>query len=95
MKLKTDIKPITYLKNHAADVIEEVHTTGRTIVITQHGEAKAVVMDVDAYDRMQEALAMLRLVGQSETDRQSGRVVSSDAAFELAHEAVRARRRRG
>ena len=46
MKLKEDIKPITYLKNNAAQLVRDVADKGRTVTITQNGEAKAVLMDV-------------------------------------------------
>ena len=59
MEHKRDIRPITYLKNNTADLIREVSDNGRTVLITQNGEAKAVVMDVALYDRWKAALAML------------------------------------
>jgi len=52
MNLKRDIKPITYLKNRTNEVIHEV-SQGRTIVITQNGEAKVVIIGVDEYERLQ------------------------------------------
>ena len=54
MNLKRDIKPITYLKNRTTDVVQEV-SEGRTVVITQNGEAKMVIIGVEEYDRLQSA----------------------------------------
>jgi prevent-host-death family protein len=73
VKLSTDVKPITYLKTHTAEAIEEVGK-GRTLVITQHGEARAVLMDAAEYDRLQEALAVMVAVSRGEADIRAGRV---------------------
>ena len=55
------VKPITYLKSNAAELVREVKEDGRTVTITQNGEAKVVVMDVDTYDRWKSALALMKL----------------------------------
>jgi len=65
MDLKRDIKPITYLKNRTTEVVEQV-SEGRTMVITQNGEAKMVVMGVEQYDRLQSALALLKMIVSSD-----------------------------
>ena len=62
MKLKEDVKPITYLKTNAARLVREIAETGRTVTITQNGEAKAVLMDVGAYDRWQQALSLMKIL---------------------------------
>ena len=81
MNLQRDIKPITYLKNRTTDVVQEV-SEGRTIVITQNGEAKMVIMGVDEYDRLQSALALLKIVQHSEADVKRGRTLSQEQVFE-------------
>ena len=73
MKLKDDIRPITYLKTHAAELVREIGESGRTVVITQNGMAKVVVMDVEAYDRWRTALAMLRMIAQSQAELDAGK----------------------
>jgi toxin ParE1/3/4 len=80
MNLQRDIKPITYLKSRATEVVEEV-SKGRTMVITQNGEAKMVIMGVEEYDRLQNALALLRIVQHSEADVRKGRTFSQDEVF--------------
>jgi prevent-host-death family protein len=90
---RRDVKPITYLKNRTADLVREVHDGGRSVTITQNGEAKVVVMDVDTYDRWRSALTLLKLIAQSESDVRRERTVKQVEAFRRA-EAVLARRRR-
>jgi prevent-host-death family protein len=80
VNLKRDIKPITYLKNQTADVVRQV-SQGRSMIITQNGEAKIVVIGVEEYDRMQSALALLRILQQSEADVRKGRTVSQEQVF--------------
>ena len=67
MNLQRDIKPITYLKNRTTDVVQRV-SEGRTMVITQNGEAKMVVMGVEEYDRLHSALALLKILQHSEAE---------------------------
>jgi prevent-host-death family protein len=62
MNLQTRIKPISYLKAHSADVIRELGDGAPPLVITQNGEAKAVLQDVGSYEATQESLALLKLL---------------------------------
>jgi prevent-host-death family protein len=66
MKLSERIKPISYLKARTAEIIRDLATQPGTIVITQDGEAKAVVQDITTYEQTQESLAMLKLLVQSQ-----------------------------
>ena len=81
MQLHSDIKPISWLKNNAKQLVETVDETGNPMIITQNGEAKAVVMNVRAYDQMQESLALLRLLADSSADVEAGRLRDSDEVF--------------
>jgi len=81
MQLHSDIKPISWLKNNAKKLIESVDETGNPMVITQNGEAKAVVMNVRAYDQMQESLALLRMLADSAADVEAGNLRDSDEVF--------------
>ena len=90
-----DVKPITYLKNRAADLVREVNEDRRTLTITQNGEAKVVVMDVDTYDRWRSAMALLKLVALSETDVAAGRVVRQAGALRRAEGVLEQARRDG
>ncbi len=88
MKLKEDVKPITYLKNNAAQLVRDVADKGRTVTITQNGEAKAVLMDVETYDRWQQALSLMKIIAQSEAELASGKVISQEEAFARAARAI-------
>ena len=55
MKIKEDIKPISYIKAHAADILNQVNKTRRPIFVTQNGEAKAVLQDIKEYEALNES----------------------------------------
>jgi len=78
MRLSQAIKPISYFKAHAADVIRELNDHHGTMIITQNGEAKAVIQDIAEYERIQEALAMLKMVANGITDYEKGRTIPAD-----------------
>jgi prevent-host-death family protein len=80
MKYSTRIKPISVLKSRTADVVRECRDRGEPVVITQNGEAKAVIQDVRVYEETQETLALLKILalGQSQVER--GKIIPlSDA----------------
>jgi prevent-host-death family protein len=81
MQFHSDIRPISWLKNNAKQLVESVDKTGNPMIITQNGEAKAVVMNVRAYDQMQESLALLRMLADSSADVEAGNLRDSDDVF--------------
>ena len=60
------VRPITDLKNRTKELVQEVADGGEPVVITQNGEPKVVLVDVEQHDRMQDTLAMLKLLAQSQ-----------------------------
>ena len=88
MSQRADVKPITYLKNRTADLLREVSESGHPVTITQNGEARAVLMDVDTYDRWRSALALLKLLALGEADVGAGRTVKQSDVFRRARKAV-------
>lgn len=92
MRLHESVKPISYVKAHAAEVIHDVAENHKTIVITQNGEAKAVLQDIAEYERTQESLALLKLLALSRRDVDEGRVKPAEAAFVDIREKIRQRR---
>jgi len=82
MHLSQDIKPISYLKTKTADVIKSVNETKRSIFITQNGEAKAVIQDIKSYEKLQDSLALLKLIVQSENDIDQGKVKGQEKMFD-------------
>ncbi len=92
MARRRDVKPITYLKSRTADLVREVTEGGHAVTITQNGDAKVVVMDVDTYDRWRAAMALLKLIAQAESDVQGGRKLKQVDVFRRAEEAIGRRR---
>jgi len=82
MQLSQTIKPISYLKSKTADIINSVNETKQSIIITQNGEAKAVIQDIKSYENLRNSLALLKLIVQSEEDIRHDRVISQDEMFE-------------
>lgn len=66
MRYSTQIKPISYVKAHAADLLDRISKEREPIIITQNGEAKAVLVDIRSYEENQERLEMLRVMSGSE-----------------------------
>ena len=89
MKLSDSVKPISYLKSHTAEVLRDVSEGQRTMVITQHGEAKAVLQDIDSYEQTQESLALLKMLAQSSKNIQEGRSKPLKRAFADVRKHVR------
>lgn len=82
MKPSEAIKPISYLKAHAAELIRDIVDNGKTLIITQNGEAKVVVQDVKEYEKTQESLALLKILALSSNNIKKGKVKPLDEAFE-------------
>lgn len=80
MKLETNIRPISYIKTHAAQMLQQINDTQNPIVITQNGMAKGVLLDTRSYQEMIDTIGILKLLSQSEHDVES--------ASTLAHEDV-------
>jgi prevent-host-death family protein len=89
MKLSETVKPISYLKSHTAEVLRDVSEGQRTMVITQHGEARAVLQDIASYEQTQESLALLKMLAQSSKSIQEGRSKPLKKAFADVRKHVR------
>jgi prevent-host-death family protein len=81
MKLSENIKPISYLKADAAEVIENLKATHQPIIITQNGEAAMVIQSVADYEQTLETLALLKILAQSQQAVSNGKTVTSAEAF--------------
>jgi len=81
MKYSTHVKPISYLKSHAAEIIREIGETREPLLITQNGEAKLVVMDVRSYEEQEETLALLKLLAMGNREIEQGHFRSADEVF--------------
>ena len=73
-KLSSQIKPISYLKAHASEIVRTLGEQGEPLVITQNGEAKVVVQDIDSFERTQETMALLKILALGNRQIESDRV---------------------
>ena len=73
MKLSQDLKPVSYFKNNMAEVIRKLNHSRGTMIITQNGEAKAALIDIKAYEDLQESLTMLEMIAQGNKNLTAGR----------------------
>ena len=81
MKYSESIKPISYLKAHASELVREIADKHKTLIITQSGEAKVVVQDLESYEQMQESLALLKMLAQSTKSKKEGKFKPAKKAF--------------
>ena len=81
MKLSSAVKSISYLKAHASELIREITANRQTLIVTHNGEAKVVVQDIHSYERMQETLALLKILTNSTQNMKRGNVKTMDDVF--------------
>ena len=81
MNYTDDIKPISYIKTNAADMLKRVNETHNPIIITQNGEAKAVLMDTKSYQDMKNSLGLLKLMAAGEKDIENNDLVDNESVF--------------
>lgn len=74
-------RPISYFKAHAAEILTELEESGEPVAITQNGEVKAVVQDIASFERVQETLALLKLLALGTADIEAGRTVDARSAI--------------
>ncbi len=74
MKLSKQIKPISYLKAHAAEVIRQLREQKIPLIITQNGEATVVIQDIESYEQMQETIALLKIIALGNRQIEAGKV---------------------
>ncbi len=79
---KESIKPITYMKTNAADILAAVTETGRPIVITHNGEGKMVIQDIQSYQNMKETIAMLKVAAQGRKSVERGKLKPARKSFQ-------------
>jgi prevent-host-death family protein len=81
MKLHDTVKSISYVKSHASEILNKICDSHATYVITQNGEARAVIQDIEEYDKLQESLAMLKLIAQGRKNIEEGKVRAFKESF--------------
>jgi prevent-host-death family protein len=78
INLLKDIKPISYVKAHTADVLKQIEEKNNPVVITQNGEARAVLMNVHYYQNIMDSINLLKILSIGENDIKNGRTVSEE-----------------
>jgi len=81
MNFSTQVKPISYLKSHAAEIVKTLSDTREPMLITQNGEAKLVVMDVRSYEEHEATLALLKVLALGNREIEQGQFRSAEDVF--------------
>lgn len=93
MNITSDIKPITCLKSRAADLLNQINETHRPVIITQNGEPRAILQDPKNHENMRNAIGILKLISEGETDIREGRLKSKEEVFTEIENALKANNR--
>lgn len=75
VNLATDIRPISYIKSHTAEMIRQVGDKKNPIIVTQNGEAKAVILDVDSYQNLINAINLMKIISIGDRDIKNNKIV--------------------
>ena len=88
INLKEDIKPISYIETNAAEMIDYINDRKNPVIVTQHGEARGVLIDIESYQDMLNALSLMKLIQISEKSIQEGNVYDNDRVFSELRERI-------
>ncbi len=91
MKLSNQIKPISYLKAHAAEILRKLGEQREPLVITQNGEAKVVIQDIESYEQTQETMALLKILALGMRQIEEGKVLPAEDVIRRLREGQGAR----
>ena len=81
MKYSTQIKPISYLKSHTAEIVKNLTKSQKPLIITQNGEAKLVVMDIHSFEEGEETLALLKTLALGNREIEQGKFRDAEEVF--------------
>lgn len=81
MKLSERVRPISHLKAHAPEVIRDLTEHREPVIVTLHGEAKAILQDIDSYEETQKALVLLKVLALTGKSVADGKIEPAGAAF--------------
>ncbi|MCL2809230.1 MAG: type II toxin-antitoxin system Phd/YefM family antitoxin [Treponema sp.] len=79
--LRENVKPISYIKTNAADMMKYVNESKNPIIITQNGEARAVLMDIESYQDTEDAFALMNIIKIAENDIENGYMKNANEIF--------------
>ena len=80
VNLAQDLKPISYVKAHTTEIVKYVGDSKTPVVVTQNGEAKAVIIDIETYQKTINAINLARLLNFGENDIKKGNIISHENA---------------
>jgi prevent-host-death family protein len=78
LKLSSRIRPISYLKAHAAEIVRNLAEQQEPMVITQNGEAKVVIQDIESYEQTQQTMALLKILACGMRQVEEGKVLPAE-----------------
>ena len=81
INLRGNVKPISYIKTNAAQMMKYVNERKNPVIITQNGEAKAVLIDIETYQDTEDAFALMNIIKIAENDIKNGNVKKADDVF--------------
>jgi len=91
MKLANRVKPLSYLKANAAEILQELEDGASPLIVTQRGEAKAVLQDIESYEATQETLALLKILALSSAKVEKGKAAPASEVFRRVRARVKGR----
>ena len=86
MRLSSQIKPISYLKAHAAEIVRNLGARDEPLVITQNGEPKVVIQDIESYEQAQETMALLRILALGNRQIEEGKTAPAAGVLKRRRE---------
>lgn len=89
MNISSDIRPVTYLKSRAADLLKQINETHRPVIITQNGEPRAVIQDPQSFEDMRNAIGILKLISMGEEDVKNENILEQEAVFKNIEEKMK------
>ena len=81
VNLKEDVKPISYIKTNAAEMMDYINNNKNPVIVTQHGEARGVFLDIESYQDMINALSLMKLLQFSEKAIREGKIYDNEDVF--------------
>jgi prevent-host-death family protein len=78
MKMSSQVRPISYLKAHAAEIVRNLAERKEPMVITQNGEAKVVIQDIESYEQTQQTMALLKILALGMRQVEEGKVLPAE-----------------
>ena len=94
INLSRDLRPISYVKAHTTEIVKHVENTKSPVVITQNGEAKAVIIDIDSYQKTINAINLAKLLSFGETDIKNKKTITHENAKKIFEKTLNSARRK-